>query len=192
LSSKTTPLEEEQLIHMRHRIVISLAFAVLALAAATAALAGTLTTTATVSGTAGISLNLPANPSITDTLDGTDQTVSYAPILGVVDARGTGAGWNLQISATTFSDGAGHTLAQGQVGSVAQACKAGSTCTLATSSGITYPLTIGTVAAKVFNAALNTGLGKIDVTPTINVSIPGNAYAGVYTSTVTLAAATGP
>jgi hypothetical protein len=177
---------------MRQRITITLGLAVLALVAATAALAGTLTTTATVSGTAGISLNLPSNPSLTDTLDGTDQTVSYAPILGVVDARGSGAGWNLQISATTFSDGSGHTLAQGQVSSVAQGCKSGSTCTVGTSSGITYPLTISAVAAKVFNAAVNTGLGKIDVTPTVDVSIPGNAYAGTYTSTVTIAAATGP
>jgi hypothetical protein len=177
---------------MRHRIVISFALAVLALVAATAALAGTLTTTATVTGTAGISLNVPATAAITNTLDGTDQIATYAPVLSLIDARGTGAGWNLQISATAFSDGAGHTLAQGQVGSVAQACKAGSTCTVATSSGITYPLTIGTVAAKVFNAALNTGLGKLDVTPTINVSIPGNAYAGVYTSVVTIAATTGP
>jgi hypothetical protein len=137
-------------------------------------------------------LNVPATAAITNTLDGTDQIATYAPVLSLIDARGTGAGWNLQISATAFSDGAGHTLAQGQVGSVAQACKAGSTCTVATSSGITYPLTIGTVAAKVFNAALNTGLGKLDVTPTINVSIPGNAYAGVYTSVVTIAATTGP
>ena len=173
------------------RIVTTLVIAALALAAATAALAGNLTTTATVTGTAGIGLNLPANPSITDTLDGTDQTATYAPILGLVDARGTGAGWNLQISATTFSDGAGHTLAQGTVASATQACKAGSTCTLATNA-IGYPLTISTTAAKVFNAALNTGLGKIDVTPTINVAIPGNAYAGTYTSTVTLAATTGP
>jgi hypothetical protein len=30
------------------------------------------------------------------------------------------------------------------------------------------------------------------VTPSIDVSIPGNAYAGTYTSTVTLAAVTGP
>ena len=177
---------------MKKRMIITLGLAVLALVAATAALAGTLTPTATVSGTAGISLNLPSNPTITDTLDGTDQTASYAPILGVVDARGSGSGWNLQISATVFSDGSGHTLAQGQVASVSQACKAGSTCTIATSSGITYPLTIGTVAAKFFNAAVNTGLGKVDVTPTINVAIPGNAFAGTYTSTVTLAAATGP
>jgi hypothetical protein len=189
--SSHASLEEEHLKIMK-RIVVTLALVALALAAATAALAGTLTTTATVSGTAGISLNLPSNPSLSDTLDGTDQTVSYSPLLGVVDARGTGAGWNLQISATAFSDGSGHTLAQGQVGSVAQACKAGSTCTAATASGITYPLTIGTTASKLFNAALSTGLGKLDITPTINVAIPGNAYAGTYTSTVTLAATTGP
>jgi len=157
------------------RILITLGITALLLASASAALASTLTTTATVTGTAGISLSLPANPSITDTLDGTDQTVAYAPVLGVIDARGSGLGWNLQISATTFVDGASHTLAPGQVGSVAQACTVGSTCTAATSSGITYPLTIGTTAAKFFVAALNTGLGKLNVTPTINVAIPGNA-----------------
>jgi hypothetical protein len=177
---------------MRQRIIITLAIAALALVASTAALASGITATATITGTAGTSLNLPSNPSVTDTLDGTDQTVSYSPLLGVVDARGNGAGWNLQISATSFSDGSGHTLAPGQVTGVSAACKAGSTCTAATSSGITYPLTITTTAAKFFNAALNTGLGKIDVTPTIAVSIPGNAYAGTYTSTVTLAAVSGP
>jgi hypothetical protein len=174
------------------RIVVTLGIAVLALAAATAALAGTLTTTATVAGTAGISLTLPANPTITSTLDGTDQTATYAPLLGLVDARGGGAGWNIQISATAFTDGATHTLAQGTVASVAQACTVGSTCTLATSAGISYPLAISTTPGKLFSAALNSGLGKLNITPTINVAIPGNAYAGSYTSTVTLAATTGP
>jgi hypothetical protein len=177
---------------MRQRIIISLAVAAVALVATTAAFAGTLTTTAQINGTAGISLNLPSNPSIASTLDGTDQTASYAPLLGVVDARGSGAGWNLTISATNFSDGGGHTLAPGTLTSVASACRAGSTCTGATSSGITYPLTIGGTAAKFYNSALNTGLGKIDVTPTIQVAVPGNAYAGTYTSTVTLAAVSGP
>jgi hypothetical protein len=177
---------------MRQRIFILTAIAAVALVAATAALAGTLTTTATVTGTAGVSLNLPANPSLTDTLDGSDQTISYAPILGVVDARGSGAGWNLTISATSFSDTAGHTLAPGTVTAAAQACHSGSSCTPATNSGISLPLTINTTPAKFFNAALNTGLGKINVTPSIAVAIPGNTYAGTYTSTVTLAATTGP
>jgi hypothetical protein len=176
---------------MRQRIFIIIGIAAVALVATTAALAGTLSPTATLTGTAGVSLNLPADPSISDLLDGTDQTVSYAPILGVVDARGTGAGWNLQISATTFSDGATHTLAPGTVTAVAAACHSGNSCTAATNS-ITPPLTISTTAGKFFNAALNSGLGKIDVTPTIQVAIPGNAYAGTYTSTVTLATTTGP
>ncbi len=177
---------------MRQRILIIGAIAALALVTATAAFAGTLTATATVSGTAGVSLNLPSNPSVSATLDGTDQTVSYAPVLGVVDARGSGAGWNLQISATNFSDGSGHTLAPGTVTAAVQACHSGSSCTAATNSGITLPLTITGTAAKFFNAAVNTGLGKVDVTPTIQVAIPGNSFAGTYTSTVTLAAATGP
>jgi hypothetical protein len=177
---------------MRYKLLILSALAALGLTTAAAALAGTITATATVSGTAGISLNLPAGPTLTDTLDGTDQTVSYAPALGVVDARGSGAGWNLQISATTFSDGSGHTLAAGQVSSVSAACKAGNSCTAAGSSGITYPLAITSTAAKFFNAALSSGLGKIDVIPSVDVSIPGNAFAGTYASTVTLAATTGP
>jgi archaellum component FlaG (FlaF/FlaG flagellin family) len=177
---------------MRHRLLILTAVTAAALTTAAAALAGNMTATATVSGTAGISLSLPAGPSLTDTLDGTDQTATYAPILGVIDARGSGFGWNLSVSATTFSDGSGHTLAPGTVSSVAAACHSGSTCTAASSSGITYPLTIGGTASKFFNAAVSTGLGKVDVTPSIDVLIPGNAFAGTYTSTVTIAAATGP
>ncbi len=176
---------------MQRRLLIIIGIAAVALAAATAAAASTLTTTATVTGTAGISLNLPSNPSVSDTLDGTDQTVTYAPVLGVVDARGTGAGWNVTIAATTFSDGSGHSLAAGTVTGVSAACHSGSTCTAATNA-ITYPLTLSATAAKVFNAAANTGLGKVDVTPTVSVAIPGNSYAGSYTSTVTLATVSGP
>jgi hypothetical protein len=167
------------------------ALAALALTAAAAAIAGTLTATATISGAAGVSLALPGNPSVSDTLDGTDQTVSYAPVLGVVDARGSGAGWNLTISATSFSDGSGHTLAPGTVSAASQACHAGSSCTTATNA-IGYPLTVTGSAAKFFNAAVNTGLGKVDVTPTVDILVPGNTFAGTYTSTVTLAVATGP
>lgn len=177
---------------MRHRLLILTAVTAAALTTAVAALAGTYTATATVTGAAGLSLSLPAGPTLTDTLDGTDQTATYAPTLSVVDARGSGAGWNITVAATSFSDGSGHTLAPGTVTSVSSACHAASTCTAATSSGITYPLTITGTAAKFFNAASSTGLGKVDVTPSIDVLIPGNAFAGSYTSTVTIAAATGP
>lgn len=177
---------------MRQRITIIIGIAALALVASSVAFAATLTTTATVTGTAGISLTHSSTAAISSTLDGTDQTATYAPVLGVTDARGSGAGWNLTVSATSFSDGAGHTLAAGTITGVSAACKAGNACTAATSSGITYPLTVSGTAAKFFNAAVNTGLGKIDVTPTFSVSVPGNAYAGTYSSTLTLASVSGP
>lgn len=176
---------------MRYRLLTIVALATVALAATAAATAGTMTATATVTGTAGISLSLPSGPSFSATLNGSDQTNPFSPVLGVGDARGTGAGWNLTISATNFSDGAGHSFAPGSVASATSACQTGSTCTTPTNS-ITYPLTLTGTAAKFFNAALNSGLGLVNVTPTIDVVIPGNAYAGSYTSTFTLAAATGP
>jgi hypothetical protein len=176
---------------MRQRITIIIGIAALALVATSAALAATLTATATVS-TGSLSLTHAATATLSDTLDGTDQTVTYSPVLSVVDSRGTGAGWNLTVSATNFSDGSGHTLAPGTITGASAVCKAGNSCTAATSSGITYPLTVNGTAAKLFNASVNTGLGKIDVTPTFAVSIPGNAYAGTYNSTVTLASVSGP
>jgi WxL domain surface cell wall-binding len=176
---------------MRQRIFISIGIAFAALVVIGGALGATLTT-GTVTGTAGIGLTQPATAAFADTLNGADQLATYSPLLNIVDARGTGAGWNLQISATTFTDVGGHTLAPGSVTAAGQVCVAGSTCTAAVNSGITLPLTITTTAAKFFNAAALSGLGKIDVTPTVTVAIPGNSYAGVYTSTVTLAATTGP
>ena len=177
---------------MRYRLTILVALALAALAAAAVAAAGNLTATATITGAAGVSLGLPGNPSITDTLNGTDQTVNYAPVLSVVDATGSGNGWNLTVAATTFSDGLGHTFAPGAVSSVASACQVGSSCTAATNSVSGYPLTISGTAVKFFNAAVGTGLGQFDVTPTVGVVVPGNAYAGTYTSTVTLAVVSGP
>ena len=93
---------------MRHRLLILGATCAGCSVVTAAALGATLTATANVSGTAGVSFSLPsAPPSFSSTLDGTDQTVSYAPVLGVVDARGSGAGWNLTVSATSFDDGVG-------------------------------------------------------------------------------------
>lgn len=177
---------------MKQRILISVVIAGLALVAVSAAMAGVMTATATIAGSGStISLSVPATASVNGTLTGDDQTVTYAPALGLVDARGTGTGWNLTAAATPFTSGA-NSLGAGTISSVAQACHSGSTCTLASTSGVPASLTLSTTANKFFNAASGSGLGKVDVTPTISVAIPGNAYAGTYTSTVTLAAILGP
>jgi putative surface cell wall-binding protein len=175
---------------MKKRILITLSIAGTALAVAAAAVAATLSATAAVAGTAGVSLNLPTAPTVNATLDGTDQAISYAPKLGIVDARGTGSGWNVTVAATPFTSST-HTFAAGTITSVAQACAAGSTCSAPTNS-VSYPLSLSATANKVFSAAANSGMGKVDVTPTIQTSIPGNAYAGNYSSTLTIATALSP
>jgi len=116
---------------MQTRLLTILGTAAVALAAATVAFGGTISPTATVTGASGISMNLPSNPSMSTTLDGTDQVASWSGLLGIVDARGSGAGWNLTVAATTFSDGSGHTLAPGTLMGVSSACRAGNSTAIA-------------------------------------------------------------
>ena len=182
----------------KQRIITLIGIALAAMILVSAAVAGTITATATVSGAGSLSLSNGATASISDTLDGTDQTVGYTLPLSITDARGSGAGWNLTLTSTTFNDGAGHTLSTSAstIASVAMACQGGGSCTNATNA-ITYPVTVpaaatAPAAVKIFNAAANTGMGRFTITPTINVAIPGNSFSGSYTSTLTVAAVSGP
>lgn len=183
---------------LKQRMFTLIGIGLAALILVSAAIAGTITATATVTGAGSLALSNGATASMSDTLDGTDQTVSYTVPLTLTDARGTGAGWNLTLTSTTFNDGATHTLSTSAstIASVAMTCVAGGTCTNATNA-ITYPVTIPAAASapaavKVFNSAATTGLGRFTITPTVNVAIPGNSYAGSYSSTLTVAAVSGP
>lgn len=159
-------------------------------------------TPATVSVIGGsLSETGPTSVSATPvTLTGDDQTTSYALGLTVTDPRGTGAGWNLTITSTLFDTGT-HQLAS-TASSILTApsvtCSGvGGNCT-SPSNGVTYALAIPAgsptppTAVKFFNAAANSGLGKFTITPVVTVSIPGNTYAGTYTSTVSVAVVSGP
>src|SRR5476649_2029415 len=183
---------------MKKRMFILIGLGVVALVVTAIALAGTVTATATITGAGSLSLRNGATASISDTLDGTDQSVNYTLPLTMNDLRGSGAVWNLTMTSTTFNDGAGHTLATAasSLAAATSACTTGGTCTNPTNS-ITYPVTVpaaatAPAAVKVFNAATRSGMGRFTVTPSINVSIPGNAYAGSYSSTLTIAAVSGP
>jgi hypothetical protein len=177
-------------------VTLALAAALILAASAPAA---DVTATATVTGGTR-SLSTSATPSVSATLNGTDQTPAYTLPMTVNDFTGTGAGWNVTITSTTFSTGGGSpkTLATtaSTVTSLSATCAGPGTCTNPTNS-ISYPLGVpaaGTApaAVKLFNAAANTGLGAFTVTPTVQVSIPANTYAGTYTSTVTVASVSGP
>jgi hypothetical protein len=182
---------------MNRRAIPLLIALVTTLATAAAAVASTITATATVTGAGSVSLAAGTTASIADTLDGTDQTVSYQDPLTVVDARGTGGGWNLTVTSTTFNTGT-HALATtaSSLTTVTSTCNSGSTCTNPTNS-VALPVTVpaaatAPAAVKFFNSTAGTGMGSFTVTPTIAVSVPGNAYAGSYASTVTVAVAAGP
>jgi hypothetical protein len=172
-----------------------------ALVAALSARAATVTVNATV--TAGATLSVAGNgtPSFSLTLNGDDQTASYTLPVQTVDARGlaTGGGWNLTVTSTQFSDGAGHSFptAASTITGVTSVCATGSTCTVPTNnvsnSNLALPAGPGPPAAvKFYNAATATGLGRINVSATVSVAVPANTIAGSYASTVTVAVAAGP
>jgi hypothetical protein len=143
--------------------------------------------------------------SVSVTLTGKDQKPPYTLPITVTDATGSGAGWHLTITSTQFNTGGSPSIrlspsASRMAGVVAQ-CKAGNSCTPTKSNShpISYPLLVPAgsgstppAAVEFFSADTNTGMGTIIVTPTINVTIPGNTYAATYTSTVTLSIVSGP
>ena len=157
-------------------------------------------TSATVAVTGGsLSESGPTSVSAAPvTLNGSDQTTTYSLGLTVTDPRGSGGGWNLTITSTTFTSGANSlsTAASSISGAPSITCVGGSTCTNPTNS-ITYPVGVpagatAPTAVKFFNAAANTGMGKFTITPAITIAIPANTFAGTYTSTVSVAVVSGP
>jgi hypothetical protein len=146
-------------------------------------------------------VSTPPNVTFSATLNGLDQTVSTTQALDVGDATGSGTGWNITTTSTTFSTGGGSphllsTTATSLTGAPTDACDASATCTLATNS-VAYPYVLpaaGTAptATKLYNAAANTGLGNQTVTPTWRLSVPASTFAGTYTSTWTISLVSGP
>jgi hypothetical protein len=119
------------------------------------------------------------------TLDGTDQT---APFSFPMSATGTNGAFNITASTTAFTI-PGHSLGFPTLtGIVTGACTGGG-CQNATNT-ITYPIALGTSPQKVYSTA--NAKQTIPLTANLTLSVPGNAYAGAYTSTFTLTIANGP
>lgn len=183
---------------MAGRLTLVAAALLAALLAAPAARAAGVTVNTTVSGGSTLTVTPQNSPSFPDTLNGDDQTATYQAQLQVVDARGlaSGGGWNLTITSTQYSDGAGHTLpaSASTITSVTTACHSGSTCTQPTNSASNsnVALPISPTTTKILNAATGTGLGRIDVAVNVQVGIPANTIAATYSSTLTVAIAAGP
>ncbi len=140
-----------------------------------------------------------ATPSVSATLNGTNQTPSFTLPITLSDLTGTGNGWNLAITSTQYDSGVPkhYTLPT----SASQVTAVSSTCTIQVctnpTNAITYPVGVpaastAPAAVKFFNAAIATGMGSFTATPTITVTIPANSYAASYTSTLTISITSGP
>jgi hypothetical protein len=126
----------------------------------------------------------------TATLNGTDQKVPYVLPIVLTDARGSGAAWYLQISGTPLKDGSNHTLTQ-HVSAASITCVGnnGDTCSVPTSPLLT-PLDITTGLQDFFS--MGSAMGIYNVPTTVQIIVPGNAFAGTYSTTITLASSATP
>jgi hypothetical protein len=171
--------------HLRRHL---LPFCLAALVVASpASAAGTLTEVTT------------ALPTFGATLNGADQTPTYTLPITVSDTRNgpSATGWNLTITSTQFKTPTSNTLpaTASTITGVNVTCPGGG-CTNPTNSvnpPIAMPAAaVAPTAVKFYNAANRTGTGTFTVTPTVQVTVPANSFAGTYTSTVTLAIVAGP
>jgi len=158
------------------------------LVAGSAVSAATSTATLTA-GTLSITA-APANFSYPSTaLTGSVINLTSSFVVGVNDATGSRAGWNLQGLITVLTDAASDTIpATGDT--ISGVTVSGVTGTAPTNS---IPLgQIPTTAAKIFNAAANTGKGQSTETFATALSVPADTAAGTYTATLTVTIVSGP
>jgi hypothetical protein len=175
--------------------------------------------TGTLNVTAGtLTLTSPSSLTWAATLNGLDQTVVDTTAVDqtytVNDATGSGAGWHVTVSATTFTNTThtlpdtgtlvtGNTTSATDTTKPTAACAPGSTCTLPTNN-TTYPVAITTAPSTptpvtIYDTAAATGVGQIVIGGSSAahpvgwwVKVPATASPGAYTSTFTLAVISGP
>jgi hypothetical protein len=163
-------------------------------------------TTASVTLSAGSLAFINSTPAATitfptTTLNGTNQSITSTLGFDIGDATGSGSGWNVTATSTTFKSGTNTlpTAATTVTAAPTATCDAGATgCTTATNT-VTFPYTLpaataAPTATKLFDASANTGLGDQTFTPTWALAIPANAVASgtAYTSTWTFSLVSGP
>ncbi len=148
-----------------------------------------------VNGATGAGLTLTAaqsgafNPV---TYSFTDQTVTGAITVTLLDNRGTNAGWSINIEAPDFvGTGSnavpipvtGLSLTPGTV-----SVTAGQVSPLPTASTVA----MRTTSQRLMTAALNSGAGQYTVIFAASLLIPGNTPVDNYTTTLALSAAAAP
>jgi hypothetical protein len=131
------------------------------------------------------------------TLNGKDQTLTTTAAASVDDETASGAGWNLDVTSTTFTNAGAKTLptTASMVTGITGAL-AGNGCTAPTNV-VTYPITVPAAASapaavKIYDASALTGGGSVNLTLSLSLAVPSKAASGSYSSTWTFTVASGP
>ena len=153
--------------------------------------------TATLTG-GTLSMNPPTVVGFAATLNGTAQVAPASQAIDVLDNTGSGLGWNVTLTSTTFTVGANSLSTTATTDTAAAgACDATITCALGTNTAISYPVTIPAAATaptaiKIQSALAGSGLAGQTWTHTMALAIPAVARAGAYLSTWTYSLVSGP
>ena len=146
----------------------------------------------TTAGWSFVSISSTATPSFSVLLNGADQTPTYL-LPFTVSSNNSYNGWHVNASATQFVNGT-FTFPTGASRVLAVALPSGCHFNCLSQTGsIVYPVALPeTGGVSIFSAASNNADGTNTLTATVQVATPANVHTGVYTSTVTLQAVSGP
>lgn len=149
----------------------------------------------------GLTMTTPTALGFTGVLTGVDQVVTASQALDIVDARGSGAGWNVTLTSTQFVTATvpvkALPLNASSDSAASGVCDTAVTCTLADSTLVTYPVvvpagTIAPTAVKIETAAVDSGLGGQTWTHVMHLALAGNTKVGAYASTWTYSLVSAP
>ncbi|HET9920332.1 MAG TPA: hypothetical protein VFQ30_10860 [Ktedonobacteraceae bacterium] len=138
--------------------------------------------------------SINSTPTVGVTLNGTDQSLSFTMLYTLNNS--VSSNWHVTIALTQFTTtSTPHrtlpTTTTITAVTVVPSCS-GNTCPV---NAISYPLSVtaGNTPVTFFNntGGGSHGVGSFTIQTTMSISVPGNAYAGIYTSTFTIAFVSG-
>ncbi len=127
-------------------------------------------------------------------LTGQDENLPHSPTTPwrAIDARGTGAGWNITVSSTDFTSALGGiAVANFKVQLLGSKIVKISGNTSPASGATTFQ-PLGATPLKLLSASTGQGMGTYDYTPDFQLTVPAQALAGTYQAVVTVSINSGP
>jgi hypothetical protein len=131
----------------------------------------------------------PANFSYSGTLTGDVLNLTSSFAVGITDATGSKAGWNIQANIGVLTNAGNDTIpaANHTITGVSVSNVKGTAPTNSIALGA-----IPTTTAKIYNAATSTGMGQSTMTFATKLAVPADAAAGTYSATLTVTVVSGP